>query len=62
MTGIQYLTDEKGNKVAVQIDLKKHRLLWEEFQDGLIANQRKREKGVPYEQYRTRRSTTRPGK
>src|ERR1700693_4785778 len=25
MTGIQYVTDEKGRKVAVQIDLKTHR-------------------------------------
>ncbi len=30
MTGIQYVTDEKGRKVAVQIDLKMHRELWEE--------------------------------
>jgi hypothetical protein len=27
MTGIQHITDEKGRKVAVQIDLKKHREL-----------------------------------
>ena len=27
MNGIQYVTDEKGRKVAVQIDLKKHREL-----------------------------------
>jgi hypothetical protein len=24
MTGIQFLTDDKGHRVAVQIDLKKH--------------------------------------
>jgi hypothetical protein len=43
MTGIQYLTGEKGRKVAVQIDLKEHRAIWEEIEDGLIAGQRKRE-------------------
>jgi len=33
MNGIQYVTDEKGRKVAVQIDLKKHRQLWEDIED-----------------------------
>jgi hypothetical protein len=49
MTGIQFLTDEKGRKVAVQIDLRKHRALWEEFYDGLVSEQRRKEKGVPFE-------------
>jgi hypothetical protein len=31
MNGIQFVTDEKGRKVAVQIDLKKHRELWEDI-------------------------------
>lgn len=48
MTGIQFLTDEKGRKVAVQIDLREHRALWEEFYDGLISEQRRKEKGVPF--------------
>jgi hypothetical protein len=47
MTGIQFLTDEKGRKVAVQIDLKKHGAIWEDFYDGLISEQRRKEKGVP---------------
>jgi len=33
MTGIRYLTDEKGRKLAVQIDLKEHRELWEDIRD-----------------------------
>ena len=49
MTGIQFLTDEKGRKVAVQIDLRKHRALWEEFYDGLVSEQRRKEKGVAFE-------------
>ncbi len=47
MTGIQFLTDEKGRKVAVQIDLRKHRAIWEDFYDGLVSEQRRKEKGVP---------------
>ncbi len=49
MTGIQFLTDEKGRKVAVQIDLRKHRTMWENFYDGLVSEQRRKEKGVPFE-------------
>jgi len=30
MSGIQFLTDEKGRKTAVLIDLKKHRAIWED--------------------------------
>jgi hypothetical protein len=55
MTGIQFVTDHKGRKTAVLIDLKKHRALWEDFWDGLISEPRRREKGIPYEEYRTNR-------
>ena len=47
MTGIQYVTDEKGRRIAVQIDLRKHRELWEDIQDALVANARRRERSVP---------------
>ena len=49
MTGIQFLTDEKGRKVAVQIDLRKHRALWEDFYDGIVSERRRKEKGVPFQ-------------
>jgi hypothetical protein len=55
MTGIQFVTDEKGRRVAVQIDLRKHRALWEQFADGLVSESRRKEKGIPYEQYRSGR-------
>ena len=55
MTGIQYVTDEKGRKVAVQIDLKKHGAIWEDFFDGLISESRRKEKSIPYEHYRAQR-------
>jgi hypothetical protein len=34
MTGIQFVTDDKGRKTAVLIDLKKHKAIWEDFWDG----------------------------
>ncbi|MEX2300386.1 MAG: hypothetical protein WD733_05585 [Bryobacterales bacterium] len=49
MTGIHYLTDERGRKIAVQIDLRKHKLLWEDFQDALVARSRRKEKNIPIE-------------
>lgn len=55
MTGIQYVTDEKGRKVGVLIDLKKHRPVWEDFWDGLVSESRRKGKGIPYEQYRANR-------
>jgi hypothetical protein len=47
VTGIQYVTDEKGREVAVQIDLSKHRELWEDLQDVLVSRSRQREKRIP---------------
>jgi len=55
MTGIQFITDEKGRKTAAVIDLKKHKALWEEIEDGLISESRRKEKGIPYEEYRATR-------
>lgn len=48
MNGIQFVTDEKGRKVAVQLDLKKYGALLEELSDGLIAESRRKEKGIPF--------------
>jgi hypothetical protein len=47
MTGIQFVTDEKGRKVAVQIDLKKHQHLWDDIEDVLISRSRRHEKRIP---------------
>lgn len=43
MSGIDYLTDERGQRKAVVIDLKKHAELWEDFYDTLVARSRKNE-------------------
>jgi len=49
MTGIQFVTDAKGRKVAVQINLKRYGGLLEDFWDGLISESRRNEKGIPLE-------------
>ena len=49
MSGIQFVTDEKGRKVAVQIDLKMHRDLWEDIEDLLVSRSRRHEKRIPLE-------------
>jgi hypothetical protein len=50
MTGIRYLTNEKGRRVAVQINLDTHRELWEDIEDVLVSRARRKEKRVPLEQ------------
>ena len=40
MDGIQFVIDDKGEKTAVLIDLKKYGELWEDFYDSLIAHLR----------------------
>ncbi len=53
MTGIQFVTDADGRKVAVQIDLRKHRALWEDLQDVLVSRSRRHEKGIPLKKLKT---------
>jgi hypothetical protein len=43
MKGINYVTDEKNRKVAVQIDLKKYGELWEDIHDFILAQLAKNE-------------------
>jgi hypothetical protein len=47
VTGIQFVTDEKGRKVTLQIDLRKHKALWEDFQGVVASQSRRHEKGIP---------------
>jgi hypothetical protein len=47
MTGIQFITDEKGRKTAAVIDLKKHKALWEDIADVLVSRSRRHEKRIP---------------
>jgi hypothetical protein len=54
MEGIQFITNEKGEKIAVQIDLGRHGEVWEDFYDQLVAEERKNEKRVPLSEVRRR--------
>ena len=40
MEGIHYVIDEKGEKTAVQIDLKIYGEIWEDFYDSLLMRLR----------------------
>ena len=60
MTGIQFLTDEKGRKVAVQIDLKTHHDLWGDIEDIIVSRSRKNEKRIPLNKVKA--SLTKNGK
>ena len=40
MKGIQFVVDDKGEKIAVQVDLRMYGELWEDLYDSLIARQR----------------------
>ncbi|HEY1718787.1 MAG TPA: hypothetical protein VGH42_10925 [Verrucomicrobiae bacterium] len=43
MSGITFMVDERGQKTAAVIDLRKHEQLWEDFHDSLLAESRARE-------------------
>ena len=43
MEGIQFVTNDKGERVAVQIDLRKYGDLWEDVYDSLTARKRAKE-------------------
>lgn len=47
MTGIQFLTDDKGRKTAAVIDIRKHKALWEDIEDVLVSRSRRHEKRIP---------------
>lgn len=52
MTGVQFVTDDKGRNVAVLIDLKKHGARLQDFWDGMVSESRRSEVGVPLDKVR----------
>jgi len=60
MTGIQFVTDEKGRKVAVQIDLKKHGARLGDFWDGLISESRRNDRSENGQAFAAFRYPTEP--
>jgi hypothetical protein len=43
MKGIRFISDDAAEKIAVQIDLREHQELWEQFYEVLLAESRKHE-------------------
>lgn len=43
LRGVKFLRDKRGEKTAVVIDLRRNRVLWEDFVDVAVAKSRSRE-------------------
>jgi hypothetical protein len=54
MKGVSYLVNESGQKTAVILDFRKHRQLWEDIQDRLLIESRRREPRSTLEQVKKR--------
>jgi len=54
MKGIQFVSDDRGRKVAVLIDLLRHGEVWEDFYDSLTARLRADEPRETLESVRKR--------
>ena len=50
MEGIHYVTDAHNRRIAVQIDLQKYGELWEDIEGMLVAELRKNEESIPWEE------------
>jgi hypothetical protein len=48
LRGVTYLFDSDGEPEAVMIDLKKNAVLWEDFQDIVVARQRRKQPRIPF--------------
>ncbi|MEI7586391.1 hypothetical protein [Runella sp.] len=49
MTGIKFITDEKGRRTDVVINLRRYSKELEDFFDHLVFEERKQEETVPFE-------------
>jgi hypothetical protein len=47
--GVQFVSDEAGTRTAVLIDLRRHRQIWEDIYDTMVAESRKDEPRIPWE-------------
>ncbi len=43
MSGVTFMVDERGQKAAAVINLRKHERLWEDFHDALLVKSRSHE-------------------
>lgn len=56
MSGVHYITDAKGKRIGVQIDLRENGELWEDFYDAWLIEQRKEEPRTAWEPAKKRLS------
>ena len=54
LRGVDFVVDEDGEKKAVIINLKQHRVLWEDFYDTLLAQERQNEPRETFDEVRKR--------
>jgi len=54
LRGVDFVVDEYGEKKAVIINLKQHRILWEDFYDTLLAQERQNEPRETLDEVRKR--------
>ena len=59
LKGIQFVSDGEGKKTAVLIDLKRCGTVWEDFYDSLVAEARKDEPRVAWDDVKKRLQTRR---
>ncbi len=51
MRGVQFVTDEQGQRVGVLLDLKQWGELWEDIYDSMMAMERSGEPSIPLEDF-----------
>ena len=51
MTGVRYITDEKGQKTDLVISLKEHSEIVEDLLDALLVEERKGEETIPFDDF-----------
>jgi len=49
LKGVEFVSDAAGQRTGVLIDLRRHRALWEDVYDALLADSRKREPRVDWD-------------
>ncbi len=52
MVGIKFVTNRKGQKTAVIINLRKHKQTWEDFYDAMIVEERKHEPRITFQAFK----------
>ena len=57
MKGVQFVIDDSGKKKAVLIDLEEWGELWEDFYDLMMAESRKHEDSIPWEEIKQKWSS-----